>query len=64
MLDYAVFLCTAERFIKMADLFLLYLRGYVTENQSAITIGITIHHQPEWPVFVFSAIQLLVTLHR
>lgn len=64
MLDYTVFLYTPERFIKMADFFLLYLREYVTENQSAITIGITIHHQPEWSVFVFSATQLLITLHR
>lgn len=64
MLAYTVFLYTPERFIKMADLFLQCLRGYVTENQSVITIGITIHHQPEWSVFAFSATQHLLTLHR
>lgn len=58
MLAYTVSLYTPERFIKMAGLFVQYLRGYVTEKQSAITTGITIHHQPEWSVFVFAATQL------
>lgn len=63
MLNYTVFLCTPEAVINMADDFLLYLRGYVTENHSTIRTDITIHDQPEWFVLVFSATDLLITPH-
>ncbi|KAI1235209.1 hypothetical protein IHE44_0002847 [Lamprotornis superbus] len=43
---------------------MLYLRGYVTENQSAITIGITPLITSLSGLFVFPATQLLITLHR
>lgn len=50
--------------LKWQASFLLYLRGYVTENCSTIRTGITIHDQPERFVFAFSATSLLITLHR